>query len=593
MNSLSTTSGTATGRVRRRFRLSLGWLLSAGTATVLAGGIASAGPVTFDPGRPATLPAMNARVINMAQVPQQSASTVGVARAKPLLTGHTAAQWASIKAAAATSTAAPTPGNPLLDPPSTGTGTFTPGATTAFLGMSNSGTTCPYFSTGCAPPDQALASSQNFIFQGVNTSFAVYSPTGLLQAGWPKNAQSFFGVPNPGTCDSHGPFLSDPRAFFDSNANRFWVSMLQVEGAFGINSCPFQSLYWIAVSQTSDPRGAWNIYAIDMSDGTNAADYTQFGFDPQAVYVSGNLFNQAGTAFVEAKYCGLDRFAMQKGNAVTPFCFFNPTASASRTVSLDTLNPVEAQNSGTGPRAGFFVNTYNMQGDPFGNDCHSSACSSVIVWAMAKPGTSSESVSGAFASSNAYIAPPGADEPGCTGCIETLDTRISGTPVYRNGFISYALETGVNNGSQVVPGILWGQINPILNNAAAITSANAFQGGYYFYGGDSAASFGALMPDEEGNLTMVFEFMNSSINPESAYVSRRATWTPGAFRDNGLVLFGGAAPFSFSSRWGDYEAASTDGRFPDHIWIAGEHSNASGNWSTGIGKAGFASVGQQ
>src|SRR5205823_7267652 len=65
-------------------------------------------------------------------------------------------------------------------------------------------------------PDQALAASPNWVLQGVNTSFAVYSTTGTLQAGWPKNAQNFFGIPNPGSCDTHGPFLSDPRAFYRS-----------------------------------------------------------------------------------------------------------------------------------------------------------------------------------------------------------------------------------------------------------------------------------------------------------------------------------------------------------------------------------------
>jgi len=104
----------------------------------------------------------------------------------------------------------------------------------------------------------------SYVFQGVNTSFAVYNTSGTLQTGWPKNALSFFGVPNPGACDPAGPFLSDPRAFYDANHGRFWAATLQVEGAFGLNSCPFKTLYWIAVSKTSDPRGVWNVYAHAM-----------------------------------------------------------------------------------------------------------------------------------------------------------------------------------------------------------------------------------------------------------------------------------------------------------------------------------------
>ncbi len=98
----------------------------------------------------------------------------------------------------------------------------------------------------------AIAASPQWVFQGVNTSYAVYNTSGKIQAGWPKNSQVFFGVPNPPhNCDPHGPFLSDPRALYDVNDGRFWAATLQVEGAFGIApNCPFQTLYWIGVSQT-------------------------------------------------------------------------------------------------------------------------------------------------------------------------------------------------------------------------------------------------------------------------------------------------------------------------------------------------------
>src|SRR3989440_9108933 len=187
--------------------------------------------------------------------------------------------------------------------------------------MADSASICPYFG-GCQPPDMALATSKSFVFEGVNTSFAVYSASGALQSGWPKNAQNFFGVPNPGSCDTHGPFLSDPRAFYDSVDKRFWAAELQVEGAFGLNSCPFKSLYWIAVSQTGDPRGLWNVYAFDMALGTtNAADYTQFGFDGQAIYFSGNMFNQAGTAYSYAQILGAKKSTMEAGLSVSAFGF--------------------------------------------------------------------------------------------------------------------------------------------------------------------------------------------------------------------------------------------------------------------------------
>ena len=62
------------------------------------------------------------------------------------------------------------------------------------------------------------------------------------------------------------PFLSDPRALYDPIDHRFWAAMLQVENALGVApDCPFKSVYYIAVSQTSDPRGKWNVYEFNMS----------------------------------------------------------------------------------------------------------------------------------------------------------------------------------------------------------------------------------------------------------------------------------------------------------------------------------------
>jgi len=180
-----------------------------------------------------------------------------------------------------------------------------------------------------------------------------------------------------------------------------------------------------------------------------------------------------------------------------------------------------------------------------------------------------------------------ADQPDCTQCLETFDTRISAIPVYHDGLISFALETGVNNGTQTVPAILWGQVNgSITDNGTMTPSTHLQQNGYLSFAGDGSASFGALMPDDEGNLFMVFEFSSSSAAPSSAYVSRRVTFTPGKFHDSGLTLFAGATS-TFNTRWGDFEATSYDGRGPNHVWIAAQQAGSNGDWATGIGKLAY------
>lgn len=510
--------------------------------------------------------------VNMQQVPAETASQKALAthtKQLPWLTAVSPAVYAQRKAAAAHNT------NASLDTASIGE-VNTPSTTAKFAGQSD---TC-----GCQPPDQALAASSSWVFQGVNTSFAVYSPSGALQVGWPKISSSFFGIPNPSPAGcSPTPFTSDPRAFYDPKDGRFWAAMLEVEGAFGINNCSEVTRYWIAVSQTSNPNGAWNVYAFNMaiSSGTGAcptcaADYTQFGFDQTAMYFSGNMFNQNGTSYAYAETFAALKSTMEAGSSVTAYGFYDFTANG---VAVDTVQPVENEAS-SGPGVGLLINSFDANGDGTHN-CVSTACSGVVVWAIANPGQSTTSASGVVIATKSYILPPQADEPGCTGCVDTNDTRISGTPVYQQGLISFSLNTGLNNGTQVVPAAFWGQVKPTISGGT-ITGGSVFQSGMVHFSGDRAAFFGALMATSSGNLLMVFDTMSSSLNPSIMYATRLTTDTKGKFEKalflkKGLVATG-------DSRWGDYEATSYDGS-SNNTWFSSQYSN--GDWATYIGKVNF------
>ncbi len=545
-------------------------------------------------GQPVSTPAVAMHVVDMQQAP--SVANMPVSHLPPQALPVPAWNpnvYKQLKTLAAHNNNAPVASTVQSALPNATGSVDTPTVSKKFQGMADSASICPPL--GCQPPDQALAASTSWVLQGVNTSFAVYSTAGTLQSGWPKSAQSFFGVPNPGSCDPNGPYLTDPRAFYDPNDGRFWTAILQVEGVSGrTQNCPFLTRYWIAVSQTSDPRGLWNIYAFDMSGGTtNDADYTMFGFDQQAIYFSGNMFNQALTAYEYAEIFGVNKSLMEAGSSVTAFGFRNLSVTATRTVLVDTVQPVETEaRKYGGPNGGVFINSFNggevhqFNGDPFGDDCISSSCHGLAVWTMTKPGTSSATLSFTFVDTAHYILPPSSDEPGCTQCVDSLDTRVSGTPPYHNGDLSFALETGVNNGSQIVPAILWGQVVPAINDDGTLAGATLFQQGYYAYAGDTSASFGALMPDADGDLFMVFELMSSSIKPEVVYTARRVALSLGIFHDGGIVLRAGNARTT-NFRWGDYEATSYDGFSSNKVWFAGEYSPSNGDWSTFIGKDQF------
>jgi hypothetical protein len=511
--------------------------------------------------------------VDMRGVPAESASSSKLpARTMPWLTGVSPTVYAQRKAAALHNKNAPLNIHPAQDSP------YTPLTLAKFKGMADSSSICP--PSGCQPPDQALATSSSWVLQGVNASFAVYNTTGTRQSGWPKQAKKFFGVPNPGSCSPSGPFLSDPRAFYDPKDGRFWTAILEVEGAFGVNTCPEKTLYWIAVSQTNNPNGVWNVYAFNMALGTtNAADYTEFGFDQTAIYFSGNMFNKNGSIYEYAESFSALKSTMEAGSAVTSFGFSHFTANG---VLVDTVQPVENEVS-SGPGAGLLINSFNMNGDGT-HDCFSTACSGLVVWAIKNPGTASVSASFAIASTSiTYISPPNADEPGCTACIETIDTRITATPVYQAGSISFALESAINNGTQNVPGIFWGLVQPTISGGT-ITGASVNLNGTYAFSGDRAASFAALMQTKAGNLLMVFDTMSSTLDPSIMYATRLTTdlggFEPAKFLKKSLVA-------TSNSRWGDYEATSYDGIATNNVWFSAQYSGTTGDWATFIGKVNF------
>lgn len=556
-------------------------------------------------GKAATVRAVSQHTVVMSDVPPATPQQVASARQHVLpQPGFNAAQRDRLKAFARANPNAPRGTHPQSAPRSSGARVhpFTPGTTTSFQGMADSASTCPFFG-GCAPPDMALAASSRWVLQGVNTSFAVSNTSGSLQSGWPKTAQSFFGIPNPGSCSPAGPFLSDPRAFYDPVDRRFWVAMLEAEGALGVNSCPEKTLYWIAVSRTSDPRGAWNVFAFDMRAGqntTNVADFVQFGFNQSAIFFSADMFDQSGSTFQYEEIFGARKSSLESGSFPGFFGFIQLFASVSSTVLVDDVQPVEAFNSTSG---GLFLSSFNggqfgqFQGDPFGDNCTTVACHGLVVWALSNPGTSSTGLTGIIIDSNSYILPPGATQQGSSGQVNTGDNRISGTPTYRNGQISFSLNTSVaaSGGVNVsnVSGLMWGQVAPTLNASGALTGASLTQQGLFFYSGDSSTYYGTLMPNAAGGLLMVFEFSSDTFSPGApgiAYVTRSPSTPAGSFSDGGLFLRQGDAA-TFDSRWGDFEAASYNGNQSqggsDTVWFAGEYSPSNQDWSTFIGSANF------
>src|SRR6266496_3146626 len=193
------------------------------------------------------------------------------------------------------------------------------------------------------PPDQGLCVGNGYVIETVNDVLNVYSAaTGAsvlpdntatnIVGGFPRNVNhavdlnSFYGYPPAvnRTTGIRGQFVTDPSCLYDAATQRFFVVVLTLEtlpnGAFThVNHLD------IAVSQTANPTGAWNIYSVDVTnDGTNAGginpcpclgDYPHIGADSNGFYVTTNAYPWATNGFDGAQIYAFSKRQLASGAA--------------------------------------------------------------------------------------------------------------------------------------------------------------------------------------------------------------------------------------------------------------------------------------
>ena len=419
----------------------------------------------------------------------------------------------------------------------------------------------PGVGCSCAPPDTNGEVGATQYVQMVNEGYQVFDKaTGNSILG-PSSIVSLwtgFG----GVCQTSG--FGDPVVLYDQLANRWVISQFAGAGSIPTDEC-------VAVSTTSDATGTYNRYGFHL--GTNFFDYPHLGVWPDAYYMSMNVFNSSGTAYLGPQPFAFDRAAMLAG---APATFISPVGPLGGSIppflpaDLDgsTLPPAGAPNTFLGFPSSNKYTAYHFHVDfvtPGNSTFTTFATPTAAGFTSLCPTTRS-------------CVP----ELGVTSAnkLDGIGDRLMFRLAYRNFGDHESLVGNFTVNSRGVAGIRWFEIRGVTAGPVSVFQESTYQPDTTWRWMGSAAM------DVAGNLAIGFSASSGSINPQIRYAGRLATDPINTLAQGEAHLFDGTgSQTGTGNRWGDYSALTVDPTDDATFWYTNEYypSTTTFNWRTRIG----------
>lgn len=407
------------------------------------------------------------------------------------------------------------------------------------------------------PADCTMAVGPDHVLVAVNSSVAIHQKNGSVAVASTSLTSWFSKV-------IQGATIFDPKALYDQHANR-WVLL-----AVAVKTEIKGSWFLLSVSQSSDPLKGWSTYAIDATvDGSkktnNWVDYPSLGVDSQALYLTGNMFLFNGD-FQYAKLRIIPKDDIYQGK---PVVFKDLVRLKNVDGSLSfTVQPCHTYGA---PQAQYFINSYFPHTPSPENK--------LSLWTLTDP-LGEPTLTLRTIDTDPYNLPPDVTQQGGAVALESGDTRILNA-VFRGGSIWCAFNTQHNWGDNTnVAAIHWFQIEPA-------TGTLVQQG---VYGArDSFYLYPAVMPDNNGNMVMVFSRCGPTEFASIYFAGRKASDPLGQLQPSSLLLAGTAyyerLDTKGKNRWGDYAGIASDPANPGLIWFYSLSAITANMWNTWIGSA--------
>lgn len=457
------------------------------------------------------------------------------------------------------------------------------------------------------PPDQGLCVGNGLVMEPVNNALAVYTQGGALLRG-PTPMNAFFGLAPEIVRPSgpYGPSLSDPRCYFDRDTQRWYVSELETGRNRVTGAATGEASQFIAISQTADPKGAFNVLSFDTTDRGHPGcpcfgDQPLLGADANGIYITTNEFPQFKAGFNGAQVYALSKIALALGILPTVVhldlgTIATPDPAAGLWYSVQPATTPELrrdhqEQNGTEyflSALDFFNRTDNR----------------IATWSLTNTATlwnprPSVKLAHVVIGSEAYGAPPNATQgPGPRPLGKSLDAPLEllqtnddrmNQVVFAQGRLWAGLNTALFAAGKLQAGSAFFAVEPSLA-AGKLTAKVAYQG-YVAVDGQNVI-FPSIGVNGAGDAVLVSTLTGPAYYPSVAYVRlNRPNYNvrlagKGVLPEDGFTgypAYGGSG----AARWGDYSAAVSDEH--GNLWFAGEYIPGGSrtllaNWGTFVGE---------
>src|SRR6202165_3242316 len=315
------------------------------------------------------------------------------------------------------------------------------------------------------PPDQGLCSGNGYVLETINDVLAIYDQAGNKLKG-PVDLNRFYGYPAAinRTTLVRGQFVTDPSCYYDGATKR-WFHVVLTLDTFPSGRFRGSNHLDLAVSQTANPLGAWNVYRVPVQDdGTQGTpnhgcstgpypvkpdnpnaclgDYPHIGADANGFYITTNEYSFFGPEFKAAQVYAFSKQALAAGSANVAVTQLDTTGAVRGSQAGFTVWPAESTSGDFNTSANGTEYFLSSNAADEVNKLMTRTSRDLIVWTLTNTrslGTTPHiSLSTKVLRVARYSAPPGANQKaGNTPLADCLNdttlragTAPDGTPLF-------------------------------------------------------------------------------------------------------------------------------------------------------------------